>query len=111
MANAYKILGQSNLSAETLTSVYTVPSSTETVISTIIIANLDSSATTFRIALRPDGASVSDAHYIAYDVPLAANDSTTLTLGITINAADVVSAYSGASSNVTVSIFGTEITA
>jgi hypothetical protein len=111
MANAYKILGQSNLTAETLTSVYTVPSSTETVISTIIIANLDSSATTFRIALRPDGASISDAHYIAYDVPLAANDSTTLTLGITINAADVVSAYAGASSNVTVSIFGTEITA
>lgn len=40
MANAYKVLGQSNLTAETATDVYTVPSATETVISTIIIANL-----------------------------------------------------------------------
>ena len=109
MANAYKILGQANLVAETATNVYTVPAATETVISTIILANLDSSANTFRISLRPDGASQADQHYIAYDVPIAANDSTTLTLGITLNAADVVTCYAGASSDVSVNIFGTEI--
>ena len=111
MANAYKILGQANLTAETPTNVYTVPSATETVISTIIIANLDSSANTFRISLRPDGATQADQHYIAYDVPIAANDSTTLTLGITLDAADVVTCYSGASADISVNIFGTEITA
>lgn len=111
MANSYFILGQENLTAETATTVYTVPSATETVISTVIVANLDSSATTFRLALRPDGATLADEHYIAYDVPLAANDSTTLTLGITLDASDVVTAYAGASSNVTVSVFGAEITA
>ena len=108
MANAYKILGQANLVAETATNVYTVPAATETVISTIILANLDSSANTFRISLRPDGASQADQHYIAYDVPIAANDSTTLTLGITLNAADVVTVYCS-SADMTVSIFGTEI--
>ena len=111
MANAYKILGQANLTAETATDVYTVPASTETVISTIIIANLAASANTFRISLRPDGGAQADAMYIAYDVPIAANDSTTLTLGITLNAADVVTCYAGATSDVSVNIFGTEITA
>jgi hypothetical protein len=109
MSNSYKILGQANLTAETATDVYTVPAATETVISTIIIANLDSSANTFRISLRPDGAAQADQHYIAYDVPIAANDSTTLTLGITLDAADVVTCYAGASSDVSVNIFGTEI--
>ena len=108
MANAYKILGQSAPSATTETDVYTVPSATESVISTIIIANRASSAGTFRIALRPDGGAIANSHYIAYDVPIAANDSTTLTLGITLNAADVVTVYCS-SADMTVSIFGTEI--
>jgi len=109
MPNAYKVLGQSNLTAETATDVYTVPSATETVISTIIIANLAATANTFRLSIRPNGASQTDAMYLAYDVPIAANDSTTLTLGITLDAADVVTAYSGASADLTVSVFGTEI--
>ena len=111
MANAYKVLGQSNLTAETATDVYTVPAATETVISTIIIANLLAVANTFRLSIRPDGGAQTNAMYFAYDVPIAANDSTTLTLGITLNAADVVTAYSGASADLSVSVFGTEITA
>ena len=108
MANAYKVLGQSDLPATTLTDVYTVPSATETVISTVILANRTASAETFRIAIRPNGATVSDEHYIAYDVPLAANDSTTLTLGITLDAADVLSVYASAV-DMSVNVFGTEI--
>jgi len=108
MANAYKILGQSAPSATTDTDVYTVPAATESVISTIIIANRAATAGTFRIALRPDGGAIANSHYIAYDVPIAANDSTTLTLGITLNAADVVTVQCS-SADTTVSIFGTEI--
>jgi hypothetical protein len=110
MANAYKVLGQSDLPATTLTSVYTVPAATEAVISTIIIANRAATAKSFRLAIRPDGASISNSHYIAYDVAIAANDSTTLTLGLTLNAADVISAYASAV-DLSVNIFGTEITA
>ena len=108
MANAFKVLGQSDLPATTLTDVYTVPSATETVISTVILANRTAAAMTFRIAIRPDGATISDEHYIAYDVPLAANDSTTLTLGITLDAADVLSVYASAV-DMSVNVFGTEI--
>lgn len=109
MTNIYRVLGQAAPSATTDTNVYTVPSATEAVISTIIIANRAAAAGSFRIAIRPDGASISNLHYIAYDVAIAANDSTTLTLGITLNAADVVTVYCS-SANMSVNIFGTEIT-
>jgi len=109
MANAYKVLGQADLTTTDLTDVYTVPAATESVISTVIIANRTGSATTFKIAIRPDGAAISNVHYIAFGVPLAANDSTTLTLGITLNAADVVSVEAGDANAISVNIFGTEI--
>ena len=108
MAEAIKVLGQSAPSATTNTAVYTVPSATEAVISTIIVANRAGTAGTFRLAVRPNGASISDEHYLAYDVALAANDSTTLTLGITMDAADVLTAYCS-SSDMSINVFGTEI--
>ena len=105
---AYKVLGQSAPAATTATNIYTVPASTETVISTIIIANRAASAGTFRLSVRPDGATQTDAMYCAYDVPIAANDSTTLTLGITLDAADVITLYCS-SADMSVNVFGTEI--
>lgn len=110
MANAYKVLGQSAPSATTNTDVYTVPSSTEAVVSTIIVANRAATAGTYKIAVRPDGAAIANVHYIAFDVAIPANDSTTLTLGITLNAADVVT-VNCSSADMSVNIFGTEITA
>lgn len=109
MANAYKVLAQSDPTAETATDVYTVPAATEAVLSTVIIANRAATANTFRLSIRPDGAAQADEHYIAYDVPIAANDSTTLTLGITLDAADVLTVYTGASADISVNVFGTEI--
>lgn len=104
------MLGQSAPTATTDTDVYTVPAATEAVLSTIIIANRAGTAGSFRLAIRPDGAAISNVHYIAYDVPVAANDSTTLTLGITLDAADVVTVYCS-SADMSVNVFGTEITA
>jgi len=111
VANSYGILGQSDLTTTNLTAVYTVPSATEAVLSTVVLANRTASATTFKIAIRPDGASISNSHYLAFDVPLAANDSTTLTLGITLDAADVFEVAAGDANAVSVNVFGTEITA
>ncbi len=108
MAEAIKVLGQSAPAATTNTNVYTVPAATEAVISTIVLANRAGTAGTFRIAVRPNGASISDEHYLAYDVPLAANDSTTLTLGITMDAADVLTVQCS-SADMSVNVFGTEI--
>lgn len=108
MATNYKVLGQSAPDATTATDVYTVPADTEAVLSTIIIANRATTAGSFRLSVRPNGAAQADQHYIAYDVPIAASDSTTLTLGITMAATDVLTAYCS-SADMSINIFGSEI--
>lgn len=110
MPTAYKVLGQSAPSATTNTTLYTVPSSTEAVISTIVVCNRSTSNRTFRIAVRPNGATLANEHYLAYDVTVGASDSTTLTLGITLDAADVVTVYAS-TTDLSFSAFGSEITA
>jgi glucose-6-phosphate dehydrogenase assembly protein OpcA len=111
MATSYKTLGQLDLTSSSLTTLYTCPASTETVISTVVIANRASAADTFRLALRTEGDAISDKHYLAYDVPVAANDSTTLTLGITMEATDVLSvAAAGTASELSINAFGAEVT-
>ena len=111
MATSYKTLGQLDLTTSSLTTLYTCPTSTETVISTVIIANRASAADTFRLAVRTDGDAIADKHYVAYDVPVAANDSTTLTLGITLEATDVLSvAAAGTASELSINAFGAEVT-
>ena len=103
----YKVLGQVNPSATTLTTLYTAPASTQAVISTIVIANLTGTAATFRIAVRVAGASIANAQYLAYDITVGAADSTALTLGITMNATDVLSVYAS-TANLAFSAFGSE---
>lgn len=110
MATNYKVLGQSAPAATTLTSLYTVPSATEAVISTVVVCNRSATARTFRIAVRPNGAAISNEHYLAYDVTVGASDSTTLTLGITMDASDVLSVYAS-TTDLSFTAFGSEITA
>jgi hypothetical protein len=109
MSVNYKILGQSSPSATTNTNVYTVPSGTEAIISSIVIANRSASNRTYRIAARPNGETIANTHYLAYDIPIAANDSTALSLGITLDQSDVITVYSS-TSDLTFTIFGSEIT-
>jgi len=108
MATTYKVLGQSNPSATTATTLYTVPSATQAVISTIVIANLTATAATFRIAVRPAVATLANSQYIAYDITVGASDSTALTLGVTMNATDVLTVYAS-TANLTFTAFGSEI--
>jgi glucose-6-phosphate dehydrogenase assembly protein OpcA len=107
---AKKVLGQVNPSATTLTTLYTVPSAKEAVVSTVSVANLTSSVATFRIAIRPAGAAIANQHYIAYDVTVGASDSTLITVGITLATTDVISVYAS-TANLAFSVFGDEATA
>lgn len=109
MPSANKVLGQSSPSATTLTTLYTVPSATQAVCSTLAICNTTTAAITYRVAVRPAGATIATQHYLAYDASVAANDSVMLTLGVTLAATDVVSVYAGAA-NLAFSLFGVEIT-
>ena len=108
MPTIYKVLGQSNPSATTATTLYTVPSATNAVVSTISVANLTGSAATYRIAIRPAGATLANLHFLAYDVTVAASDTTVLTLGVTLAATDVITVYAS-TANLAFSAFGSEI--
>ena len=108
MAATYKVLGQVNPSATTATTAYTVPSATETVISTITVANIGPAPATYRLAVRPNGATLENKHYIVYDSSVAPQSTDTLTLGITLDASDVVTVYSS-TATMAFNLFGSEI--
>ena len=108
MANAYKILGQVADASANDVELYLVPSSTEAIVSTIIVTNREAAANTFRIATKSDNSAVATTDYVAFDTSIAANDSITLTLGITLQTGAEISV--GASdANVTFQAYGTEI--
>jgi len=109
MPTTYKVLGQSAPAATTNTDLYTVPAATSAVVSTIVVANRAGTSATYRIAIRPTGATIANQHYLAYDVLVGAADSTTLTLGITLAATDIITVYAS-TANLSFSVFGSEIT-
>ena len=108
MATQYKILGQAIPATNTLTTLYTCPSGSNTVVSTITICNQANSAT-FRIAVNTSSYAVSSNSYIVYDNFVNQYDSVFLTLGLTVGANDKVSVYSS-TPNVSFNAFGTELT-
>jgi hypothetical protein len=108
MATSYKVLGQSAPNATSASTLYTVPSSTETVISSITVVNRGSSSGTYRIAVRPNGATLTNAHYVIYDASLPAKATDALTLGVTMDAADILEVYAS-SADFSFNAFGSEI--
>jgi len=110
MATTYKILGQLAAAATTLETLYTVPSSTSAVISTLNICNRTSSSKSVRVAIRQGGAAIDNKQYIAYDLPIAAYDSMALSVGITLATTDVVTVYASSASAISFTLFGSEIT-
>jgi hypothetical protein len=109
MPTIYKVLGQSAPTAATATSLYTVPSATSTIISTINVVNTAASvADTIRIAVRPAGATLATQHYIVYGVSLSAGSTFTYTGGVTLATTDVVTIYS-ANGTSSFNAFGSEI--
>jgi hypothetical protein len=108
VTTTYKVLGQSNPAATTLTTLYTVPAATSAVGSTLMVCNQGGSTTTFSVAVRPAGASIANQHYLSYLTPIGANDSIAMTIGITLATTDVVSVYAN-TATVSFSLFGSEI--
>ena len=109
MATAYKVLGRKAAAATTEEELYTVPSATQAIVSTIVVANRTAASKTYRIAVKPtSGTTLADEHYLAYDILIAANDSIALTLGITLAAGNSIRCYASASSSLTFTAFGSE---
>ena len=107
MPTLYKVLGQL-LPASTSGTLYTVPASTDTVVSTINAVNTGTTTADISIAVRPAGATIETKHYIVRSLPLAAKAVFTYTAGVTLDATDVITVES-TTSNVAFNAFGSEI--
>lgn len=101
--------GRSYAGPQTL--LYTVPASTSTMVSSIVLTNVGKINTPYRIAILPSGTTFEDLaldHFIAFDEHIAPRQSRTLGQGITLAAGDriYVAADSG---DVNFNLFGAEV--
>ena len=87
MATAYKYAQvQGSASTGTYSTLYTTPSATEAVISSLVITNQASSDVTVRIGLDDTAGTPGNSEWLVYDAVVAGNDTVALTLGITMPA-------------------------
>lgn len=105
---SYKPLAQSALAATTLTDVYTVPASTQTVGSTVFLCNQSGANRTFRFAIAVNGVADTPAQYIYYNQSLPKDTTFAFTTGLTLGDNDVLRVYASGT-GVSVNVFGTEI--
>lgn len=109
MADTLKVLGQVNPAATTLTTLYTVPASTSTTVSSVYVCNQAASAATFRISIQVAAGADNAKQYLYYDTEVPANDTFVATVGLSLAATDVVKVYAS-STTLSFSAFGVEVT-
>jgi hypothetical protein len=109
MATTYKVLGQIQGTAAvgTYATAYTVPSATAAVVSTITICNQAATDATYRVAVAA-GATPATAEFIVFGATVKANDTVTLTLGLTLEATKRI-VISSSANTTSFGVFGSEI--
>jgi hypothetical protein len=108
MTTTYKVLGQLAPSANTATTLYTVPSSNAAVCSTFSVCNGSNANAAINVQVAIGNASSSPAQFIVNNNTLVPGDTMLLTLGITLAASDVIRVESN-QANVAFQLFGSEI--
>lgn len=112
MATTYKTLGQvqSSGTISTYDTLYTVPSATATVVSTISICNTGATAATIRLSAS-SSTTPATKEWLIYGFTVPANESKFITIGATLDTTVKYLMCSASSSNVAFSAFGSEVTA
>ena len=111
MANALKILGQLNPTANTQGNVYVVPASTAAIVNNITVANQSASNASYSIIVMPSGsfsATAANTFFIVRGGVVPASDTALLSLGVTLPAGAILAANSN-SGSISISAFGVEI--
>jgi hypothetical protein len=108
MPTTYKILGQSAPAATTETDLYTVPASTNTIVSTVTVVNRGTATASFRVYVSPAGAATTNANYLVFDSTLIPKETIAFTLGITLNATDELRVYAS-TADFSFNAFGSEL--
>ena len=107
-ADSWSFMNPPASSYGSMSSVYTVPSGNQAVVSTITVANVGSTPGSFRIAVVPPTETLSNKHYIVFDELIDKGETKAITEGITLGSSDQIQVQA-ANSPVAVNVFGTEI--
>jgi hypothetical protein len=111
MPTVYKRLGaaQGNGTIGTAANIYTCPSATSAVISTITICNTSSTAATYTISVSTTSATFQAAGHLVFQASIAGNDTVGLTFGLTLDETNKFLVASSSANTVSFSVFGSEI--
>ena len=93
MPEVLKVLGQVDMPATTLTTIYTVPAATTAVVSTLYVSNRTGTPAHFRVSVAVAGAADDPKQYIYYNISIPNNETFASTTGITLGTGDVVRGY------------------
>jgi hypothetical protein len=108
----YKILGQVQPTGNILTTIYTVPASTNTVVTTITICNQSANTVSVNVAANVSGSAVTTKNFIVSSYALGAAETLVLEPRVSLNVGSILSANitgANAASNVSINAFGVEI--
>jgi len=102
-----KLLGQSSPNAVTLTALYQAPACACSTAGTLMVCNRSGVATTFRVAVAPNGEADAVKHYLYYDHALGGNATHAAVMDLTLGENDEVRVYA-TNATVSFSLFGIE---
>ena len=109
MATTYKnsqVLGTAGLT--TYATLYNTSPTTSAILSTMVICNRSSVDKKFRIAITSSAITPENQEFIAYDTTVAGEDSTFITIGVTLGTSDYIR-VSSTDSNLSFTAFIAEI--
>jgi hypothetical protein len=109
MATSYKILGQAAPADTSNADLYTVGSGKQAVVSTIVITNVGSAAANATVYIRKAGATAASANTLIKAASVGVADFKAITIGVTLEATDVITVASGTGSGLSFQAFGSEI--
>lgn len=109
MPIVYKILGQAAPANTSEATLYTVPAATETVVSTLTVSNLTATSAAATVNVCANGAASSNANTFLKSVIVPGNSVASFTIGITLDATDVIKITSGTANALAFQAFGSEI--
>ena len=108
-APSYELLGQECPTGTGVTNLVTVPGGHQHIVATLVVNNLTGALAHASINIRPLGATLADKHQCWTDVPVLPGHPEHLTLGLGLDATDVVDVQSDTGSALAFHAIGVDL--
>ena len=109
MPSTYKILGQVNPTANTLSNVYVTGAAASAIVSTITIHNFSDANSSYSIVVRPINEALANKHYVIRGGIIPARELISITGAVTLNSNAILAANTN-SSSISFNAYGVEVT-